>query len=170
MNGLGFESDYPLNEELRARVLYALQARGYFRAQVEKAQVRGLKSGKMKEVAAIVPVEAHAQYHLKAIEFTKGSVFNQQEMRHRFALSDGEIFDTDRVAKGMEALRGDYAEKGFLNLVAIPQVQIDESGRLITLRMDLGVRLPIPGQLFPYFWPRACRVRETHGGVRVEGR
>lgn len=58
-------------------------------------------------------------------------------MRTAFLIADGEIFDREKIAAGLENLRSLYGTNGYVNFVAVPETTIDEDARSISLKVDL---------------------------------
>jgi outer membrane protein insertion porin family len=134
-------------EEDTERVRYYYQTKGYFKVLVDdpKTKIRDTKPGfpylarhSGKVVDITVPVEEGDQYRLGTITF-QGSkaITNTKALRAQFPLKDGDIFNRDAIAKGLENLRKAYGELGFINFSAVPQESIDDKNKIISLTMDL---------------------------------
>ncbi len=131
------------------RVRYFYQTKGYFKALVgdPKTQIHDtsgvrwyfpFKSSPGKAVDITIPVEEGQRYRLKEITFTGNkAVKNTQALRSMFKIKDGEIFDTEAIRKGLEALRKAYAALGYINFTPVPNTDADDEKRLISLRVDL---------------------------------
>jgi outer membrane protein insertion porin family len=135
------------------RVRVALQERGYFTAVVHdpKTNIRdasGLnfpfiwkKGGKRVDIT--LPVEEGEQFRLRDITF-KGNkaVTNTEALRGLFRLRPGEIFNTARVREGLENMRKAYGELGFINFTPVPDTQIDQDKKEISLQIDIDEGRP----------------------------
>ncbi len=141
-----------LNEDTE-RIRMAYQAKGYFKAIVEnpKTQIRDtggfhiplVQKGKGKAVDLTIPVEEGALYRLAKIEFTNNkAIANTKFLRSLFAIKDGDIFNRELIAKGLENLRKAYGEGGYINFTPIPDTKIDEDKKLITLIIDMDEGKP----------------------------
>ena len=131
------------------RVRYYYQTKGYFKALVgdPKTQIHDtsgvrwyfpFKSSPGKAVDITIPVEEGQRYRLKEITFSGNkAVKNTQALRSLFKIKDGEIFDTEAIRKGLEALRKAYAALGYINFTPVPNTEADDEKRTITLRIDL---------------------------------
>jgi outer membrane protein insertion porin family len=131
------------------RVRYFYQTKGYFKALVgdPKTQIHDtsgvrwyypFKSSPGKAVDITMPVEEGQRYRLKEITFTGNkAVKNTQALRNLFKIKDGDVFDTDAVRKGLEALRKAYAGLGYINFTPVPNTDADDEKRTISLRIDL---------------------------------
>jgi outer membrane protein insertion porin family len=134
-------------EEDAERVREAMREKGYFKALVgdPKTQMRDhgrnwinpfSKPGKAVDIT--MPVEEGDRYKLKAITFTGGKHgFNEKLLRRLFPMKDGELFSTAQVRKGLESLRKAYGQFGYINFSPVPDTEIDEDNKLITLKIDL---------------------------------
>jgi outer membrane protein insertion porin family len=131
----------------RARYFY--QTKGYFKALVgdPKTQIHDtngvkwyfpFKSSPGKAVDITIPVEEGQRYKLKEITFSGNkAVKNTAALRSLFKIKDGEIFDTEAIRKGLEALRKAYAALGYINFTPVPNTEADDEKRTISLRIDL---------------------------------
>ena len=131
------------------RVRYFYQTKGYFKALVgdPKTQIHDtsgvrwyfpFKSSPGKAVDITIPVEEGQRYRLKNITFTGNkAVTSTQALRSQFKIKDGDIFDTEAIRKGLEALRKAYAALGYINFTPVPNTEADDEKRTITLRIDL---------------------------------
>ncbi|MGA2904299.1 MAG: outer membrane protein assembly factor BamA [Candidatus Korobacteraceae bacterium] len=131
------------------RVRYFYQTKGYFKALVgdPKTQIHDtsgvrwyfpFKPSPGKAVDITMPVEEGQRYRLKDITFTGNkAVKSTQALRSLFKIKDGDIFDTEAIRKGLEALRKAYAALGYINFTPVPNTDADDEKRTITLRIDL---------------------------------
>ena len=131
------------------RVRYFYQTKGYFKALVgdPKTQIHDtsgvrwyfpFKSKPGKAVDITMPVEEGQRYRLKEITFTGNkAVKNTQALRNLFKIKDGDVFDTEAVRKGLEALRKAYAGLGYINFTPVPNTYAYDEKRTIRIRIDL---------------------------------
>ncbi len=131
------------------RVRYYYQTKGYFKALVAdpKTQIHDtsgvkwywpFKSSPGKAVDITLPVEEGQRYRLKDITFSGNkAVTNTAGLRALFKIKDGDIFDTEAIRKGLEALRKAYAALGYINFTPVPNTEADDDKKLISLRIDL---------------------------------
>jgi len=131
------------------RVRYALQEKGYFKALVQdpKTNIRDtrgiawyfpfkLKSGKVVDIT--MPVEEGERYKLKSITFTGNkAITNVDAMRKVFKMKEGEIFNVALVRKGLDELRKIYGGFGYINYTAVPNTEIDDENKTISLSIDI---------------------------------
>ncbi len=144
--------------EDQERVRYEYQKSGYFKALVEdpKTQMRDTsgfsplmlllgplaaipslhKPGKAVDIT--MHVEEGDRYRLGAITF-KGNkqISNSAALRKMFAMKDGDVFNSDLVRKGLEGLRKAYSQYGYINMTTVPDTEIDDDKKLITLNIDI---------------------------------
>jgi outer membrane protein insertion porin family len=131
------------------RVRYYYQTKGYFKALVAdpKTQIHDtsgfrwyypFKSSPGKAVDITLPVEEGQRYRLKDITFSGNkAVTNTAGLRALFKIKDGDIFDTEAVRKGLEALRKAYAALGYINFTPVPNTEANDDTKLISLRIDI---------------------------------
>jgi outer membrane protein insertion porin family len=132
--------------EDQERVRDAYQQKGYFKALVQdpKTKIRDtgtkipfiIKAGKRVDIT--IPIEEGERYRLKEITFTGNkAITNTKALRSLFPMKDGDVFDTDQVRKGLKNLRDAYTEFGFINFTPVPDTEIDDEHKLITLKIDV---------------------------------
>ncbi len=131
------------------RVRFAYQDKGYFKAIVEdpKTKIRDVKHvawynpGKSQHGKAVditVPVEEGDRYRLKEITFTGNKALtNTAALRRLFKIKDGEWFNRTLISKGLDELRKAYGSLGYINETNIPDTEIDEEHKTITLKIDV---------------------------------
>jgi outer membrane protein assembly factor BamA len=74
---------------------------------------------------------------LKDIGFVGEAAFSAAELRAAFTIADAEIFDPQKIAYGLENLRDLYGTKGYVFFSAVPNTEIDEKGKTISLTLDV---------------------------------
>ena len=130
-----------LNEisgEIGERVRFAFQKRGYFKVEVAEPTITAeKKDGERELIDVSVGVTEGEGYRLKDIGFSSTDVLPADELRRAFPTADGDIFDREKIAFGLDNLRRLYCTKGYVNFSAVPDAQIDDKERRISLRIDL---------------------------------
>ncbi|HEV2961936.1 MAG TPA: outer membrane protein assembly factor BamA [Candidatus Angelobacter sp.] len=136
-------------EEDAERVRDALRHHGYFKALVEDPatklrdkhstlRVPFIQKGNGKAMDITIPIEEGDKYKLKAIHFTNNkAIQNAALLRQLFPIKDGDVFDTHLIQKGIDNLRKAYGEIGYINFTAVPDTQIDDEKKLLTLNVDV---------------------------------
>lgn len=136
-------------EEDTERVRFAFQDKGYFKAIVEdpKTKIRDTtginwffpikhKHGKVVDIT--VPVEEGERYRLKEITFSGNKALsNSAALRRLFKIKDGDWFSRSVVGKGLEDLRKAYSSYGYINFTPLPNTDVDEEHKTITLHIDI---------------------------------
>jgi outer membrane protein assembly factor BamA len=114
------------------------QQQGYFLAAVAKPTADELHDAPLERTVAItVDIHAGQAYRLNGIEIRNATQFAATELRPLFPIQQGDIFDTHKIQQGIENLRKAYGARGFINFVAVPATQIDETHALITLLVEV---------------------------------
>jgi outer membrane protein insertion porin family len=134
-------------DEDAERVRFFYQTKGYFKVLVDdpKTKIRDTKPGfpylarhSGKVVDITVPIQEGDRYRLGTITFKGGkAITNTRALRAQFPIKDGDIFNRESIAKGLENLRKAYGELGFINFVAVPETNIDEEKKTVSLDVDL---------------------------------
>ena len=58
-------------------------------------------------------------------------------MRELFRIAPGDLYDTRKIADGLERLRHLYDTRGYMNFTVIPNSEPDAATRTIRLRIDV---------------------------------
>jgi outer membrane protein insertion porin family len=134
------------------RVRFFYQTRGYFTALVQDPQTEVRDTGGFripllqkagKAVDITVPVEEGDRYRLASINFKNHEAIRDAALlRSLFEMKDGEIFNVEHVRKGLDTMRKAYGELGHINYTSVPQTDIDEEKRFITLNIDIDEGKP----------------------------
>jgi outer membrane protein insertion porin family len=131
------------------RVRFAYQDRGYFKAIVEdpKTKMRDVNGVAWylpfvprhgKSVDITVPVEEGERYRLKEVTFSGNKALtNTAGLRRLFKTKDGDWFNRSDVSKGLDEMRKAYSTLGYINETNIPNTEIDEEHKTITLKIDV---------------------------------
>jgi outer membrane protein insertion porin family len=135
-------------EEDAERVRDALQHSGYFKAIVDdpKTNLRTIQGGfhipliqkrPAKVMDITIPLTEGDKFHLKGITFTNNKALpNSAKLRTLFPIKDGDVFDTHLIQKGLENLRKAYGTYGFINFTPVPNTEVDDEKKLISLNID----------------------------------
>lgn len=127
-----------------------LQNHGYFKANVgepethirdtghEGFHIPLLQHGPGKSMDIAVPIEEGQQYRLSEITF-KGNkaVPNVKALRALFPIKDGDIFNRQKIAKGLENLKSAYGSQGYINFTSIPTPNVDEDKKTVSFEIDV---------------------------------
>lgn len=137
-------------EEDQDRIRNFYQERGYFTARATGADVQIVdvgggkfkiplfypnKPGKRANVR--VSVEEGKKYTLGKINFTGVKFFRTPESLFPpiFGMSEGDVFSTAKLRKGMEQFRKLYGEFGFLDMVPEPEFEPDTNNGILNMTM-----------------------------------
>ena len=130
------------------RVRDAYQQKGYFKALVQDPKTnihdtRGfhvplIQKGGGKSVDITMPIEEGDRYRLKEVKFSGNkAITNTEALRRLIPMKDDEIFNTELVRKGIKNLRDAYGALGYINFTPVPDTEIDDQHKLITVKFDL---------------------------------
>jgi outer membrane protein assembly factor BamA len=127
-------------EEALERIRAGWQDRGYFKVQVRGEAKEISRTSTEIHTGLFAQVYEHQRYTLSEITFKHGNhhaEMNDDFMRSRFLINDGEVFSRDKIAKGLENLRKVYGEMGYLNYTGVPSTNFDDKKRTISVVVDL---------------------------------
>ncbi len=127
-----------VTKDLVERVRQAWQDHGYMKVEVS-GENRILSSNPVSEsIAVAVRVNAGEQYRLGQIAFKNNkAITDVKGLRDLFPISDGEILDRSKVAKGLENLRTEYGELGYINFVAVPTPRVNDDDHTASFDVDI---------------------------------
>ena len=137
-----------LNEDAE-RVRDEYQQKGYFKALVQdpKTKIRDTNSikwykpysrSKGKAVDITMPIEEGDRFRLKEIKFSGNKAIKDTEgLRRMVPMKDGETFNVESMRKGLKNLRDAYGSIGYINFTPVPNTEIDDEHKLITVTFDL---------------------------------
>ena len=141
-------------EEDKERLREAYRERGYFMAKVldHELKVRDVGGGKFriplfymnkpgKRADFTLPVEEGARYRLNKINFAGVKLFRTPEtlMKPLFQMSEGDIFSTAKLRKGLQNMTKLYGEFGYIDEVTEPSFDFPEPGKIdLTLTAEEG--------------------------------
>jgi outer membrane protein insertion porin family len=137
-------------DEDTERVRGEFQNRGYFKVVVQDPTTKihdtghaGLhipliQAGPGKAVDITMVIDEGERYNLGGITFKNNKAFNNlKALRSVFPIKDGEVFDREKVSKGLENLRKAYGGEGYINFTSIPNTTFDEDKKLVFLEIDV---------------------------------
>ena len=138
-----------LDEDMEL-VREALQNRGYFKGVVGEPQTKIrdtghsgfhiplIQHGAGKSMDITVPIEEGERYFLGSITFKNNKAYaNSKVLRNLFPIKDGEIFNRQKIAKGLENLKTFYASGGYINFTSIPTPSFDEQKKQVSFDIDV---------------------------------
>lgn len=127
-------------EDVRLKGVWRDQ--GYFKAEAT-AKEEFIRNDSMgKHVRIIAHINEGPQFRLGDVQFRSSGpgeplAFRPEELRRLIRLREGDIFSTAKIREGLDALRQLYASHGYIDFVATPLTDIDDSRPRISLVMAL---------------------------------
>lgn len=125
-------------DEIQERVRQGFRDLGYEEARVDKPKFAPLNE---PWAFSVCDVSVHAlpgaRYLLGAIQFKGNSAISAEELRGKFAIEKGGLFNASAVGEGLDSIRRLYLSKGYINMGAIPKIETDELRDTIILTVDI---------------------------------
>ena len=123
--------------ELRQKVADFWHNYGFYRVNVE-AEPR-MSSNKWGEAVGEVTfrITEGPQYRLEEVRWTGATAFTPAQLNSIFPVKAGDVFDTSEIRRGMGAIRQAYAQKGYLQIAAVPAMQVNDVEHTITLGLQI---------------------------------
>jgi outer membrane protein assembly factor BamA len=134
-----------LDEILEVPVRNAWEKQGYFKVIVHgQTQVMSADST-YEHVVITIRINQGLKYWLGGdIQFREADrdepdklVFSREELRKLIPLQEGDIFSTEKIREGIDAVKKLYGSHGYLNFVATPVTEVDDATQRISLVMEL---------------------------------
>jgi hypothetical protein len=127
-----------LSESFREIARDQFQVQGYFKAELSNPEIQIVEINPQREVIdLVVKVSPGEKYRLGDISFQNDVAFPVDELRHQFAIADGDIFDISRMRVGLESLRKLYGNHGYINFSAVPNTTVDEVAHAVSILIDI---------------------------------
>ncbi len=137
MSGSTFNDD---SDELSERIRNQFQDRGYFKAEVEKLDIKVIDPlASPKPVRMEAQVSEGGRYRLSTIDFIGNHALSSQELRADFLIKTGDVFTKSKIAAGLEGMRRLVISRGFLDFTAIPDTSFDSASTVnLNIKVDEG--------------------------------
>ncbi len=120
--------------EIARRAKYELQKDGYFKAETSTVDVQVLSESPFeRSVSVTLRINEGQQYRLERITFKDNKVFPGSDLRHAFLISDGDVFDAEKIRKGLEGIHKMYGNRGYINFTPVPKTLANDQTRTINL-------------------------------------
>lgn len=142
---LGYKLDCS-DEYIREVIQDAFQNHGYFKAGVTEPRCTVFRRDPHEmwiDVRACI--QPGAIFRLKEILFSRSSVLTPEELREQVPMRDGDLFRIDVIRTGLNNLREIYCRIGYVNSTPVPNIQIDEVSKTISVLFDFD-----EGEKFSY--------------------
>ena len=110
---------------------------GFLNVRFGPPAARVVDTGGNSRIAIVAPIEPGAAFTWHAPAFTGSSVLGALELATLVPLHEGDVANGTKIESGWEAIRGAYAERGYLdvNLTATPH--FDNSAKTITYSVSI---------------------------------
>jgi outer membrane protein assembly factor BamA len=119
-----------------------LQDHGYFRAEASISS-QGLKTDSTgSHVVLSVLITDAVKYRMGKLAFRSADpdiplVFSPAELETRFHLKEGDVFSAAQIRRTLQDLKALYGSHGFIDFVATPVTEVNESTHRIDVTMEL---------------------------------
>ena len=125
-------------EEDRAAIRSLYQNRGFADVDVSDIKTVPLENS---GVEIVVNISEGTQYRVRSLKLEGVNVVPQQEILPRMKMGDGQLFTPKGMGDDIKALRDFYGTKGYVDMVAIPEVLPAGDGAVdVIYRLDEGVQ------------------------------
>jgi hypothetical protein len=118
------------------------QDQGYFKVEATAKEefIRNDSTG--KHVRIIAHINEGQQFRLGHVQFRSSDpaeplAFGPEELRRLIPMGEGNIFSATKIREGLDALRDLYGSHGYIDFVATPMTDINDSRQQISLLMEL---------------------------------
>jgi outer membrane translocation and assembly module TamA len=136
MSGSTFNDDA---DELGERIRGQFQDRGYFKAEIQKLDIKVLDPiASPKPVRLEAKVSEGPRFRLSNIEFTGNHALSTPELRGKFPIKTGDKFARSKIATGLESMSKLYTSFGFLDVDSIPETKVDSAAVSLHIEIEEG--------------------------------
>ncbi len=115
----------------------SLQSQGYFKTNMDATPYLTLAQATERSYILSVMIDAGPQYRLGKLSFASATGtplhFTDAELREQMHLQDGELFDVQKIRKGLESLGKLYGSKGYIDATPEPDTTVHEKDSRIDL-------------------------------------
>jgi TonB family protein len=81
-----------------------------------------------------LPIDAASKYRLDKIAFLNNKALTNQELlRNQFPIKDGDVYDSNLIAKGLSNLQHAYSSIGYIDFTAVLHTNINDATHTISL-------------------------------------
>ncbi len=118
------------------------QDQGYFKVEAT-AKEEFIRNDSMgKHVRIVAHINEGQQFRLGDVQFRSSEpveplAFGPDELRRLIPMGEGDIFSATKIREGLDALRDLYGSHGYIDFVATPLTDIDDSRQRISVVMEL---------------------------------
>ena len=84
-----------------------------------------------------IKIEENNQYRVGNVKVTGARLFSETAIKEMLDMNSGEVFNEERLRKGIENLKKQYGSQGYINFIAVPVQGFDEANKLINLNINI---------------------------------
>jgi outer membrane protein assembly factor BamA len=130
-----------LNVIQDSQVRDAWQDRGFFKVLATAEPTLLFGDATTQHYAVIIHVEEGEQFHLGKVEFWSSDpavplAFPVPQLREMLPMNEGDVFAASKVREGLDNMHGAYINHSYVDFVATPLTDIDDSKQTISLTFE----------------------------------
>jgi outer membrane protein assembly factor BamA len=115
---------------------------GYFKSVVTAKAAFISSDSRGMHVSVTAHVDEGLQYRLGTVQFRSSDpnvplAFGAEELRKQIPMNDGDVFSAAKIRASLDALKNLYGSNGYIDFVAEPLTDIDDSRQHISLIIKL---------------------------------
>ena len=116
----------------------AYSEHGYFKVDVTAMIASVSEAGDDRQVdIKLNVIDDGEQYWLREIRFTHVTAFPEDQLLSVVPLRSGDVFQQDKMARGLQALRTFYGANGYLNFTSTTETEFDDGTHSISIHIDV---------------------------------
>lgn len=124
-------------KELTEQVRYLYLEQGYYKAETHsESRLLSIDDGR-RRVSVDVQIEQNLQYRLRNLTLTGQKAFSAEQLKAFFPIQSGEVFNAGKIREGLDNLRKQYGEYGYINMTPVPEAKVDDGLAVIDLSIDI---------------------------------
>ena len=114
-----------------------LLALGYMGARTEVTPYLVRAESDQRNYVVSFEIETGPQFRIGIMQVQDATVFTPSELREQIPLNSGEIYNEDKVWRGIESITQLYRTKGYIDMTAGVTYSLDENKRLVDAHVEV---------------------------------
>lgn len=125
------------DEDMEGRLRNAFQQRGFFDAKVKAMEIKPLDPlARPVPVRVETEVDEGPRYKLAGFKFLNNHAISGARLQAQFPIRKGDLFSTDKIRAGLEAVAKLYRSNGYVEEIAVPDAN-ERSSNTVLLAVEI---------------------------------
>lgn len=125
------------SEDIKSAIADEFRQHGYFEIKVTNLSIEPSDPLALpKPVNITADVTEGSVYRLSDLQFSGNRIFPAQRLQSRFPIKVGDVFSTEKIRSGLDALRHLYGSEGYVDFQSMPTTEL-HSNQTVTLKLAI---------------------------------